>query len=143
MLTLAFLQESTIGRILENQYKLEKAKNVYSLRDHYSLLFNAVFEEIGKNKQIVSTRRDLQKEAFMILLVQAGLGVGLEPVWFYKVNEDVRVLAGEWIKTLEQRIHEQLLHHKGLDPMTISHLRDLQRRIKLYNERKAVVNPFS
>ena len=143
MLTYSFLQESTIDRILENQYKLERSKDVYTLKEHYGLLFGAIYEEIGKNKKIISTRRDLQKNALLALLLQAGVGVGLEPMWFYKVNEDVRVLASEWIKELETRIHLQLVNTKEIDPATVSHLKDLQHRIKLYHERKAFVSPFN
>jgi len=143
MLTYSFLQESTIDRILENQYKLERSKDIYTLKEHYGLLFGAIFEEIGKNKRIISTRRDLQKNAFLALILQAGIGVGLEPMWFYKVNEDVRVLASEWIKELEKRIHIQLMNQKEIDAATVSHLKDLEHRIKLYHERKAFVSPFN
>lgn len=116
------MSASTTDRICENQYKWGKAKNAYTIEEHYGLLLGAIFSEVGENKDIDPNRRDLQRFAANVLMIQAGA----PPM---SINEDVREICSDSLKRLSARFAEQLKHPKGLDDMTVIHLRDTRDSI--------------
>lgn len=120
---------STTDRICENQYKWGNTKGAYTIDEHYGLLLGTVFSEVGKNQDITPTRRDLQRFATNVLMIQASAPPN-------SVNEDVREICNDSLKRLSSRFGEQLAHDKGLDDMTQVHLRDTKDQIDKFLARQ-------
>jgi len=123
------LSAGTTDRICENQYKWGSAKNAYTIGEHYGSLLSAVFSEVGANKNIDPTRRDLQRFAANVLMVQAGA----PPM---AINEDVREICSDSLKRLSARFGEQLKNQRNLDDMTQVHLRDTKDTIDKFLARQ-------
>jgi hypothetical protein len=110
------MSASTTRRIAENAYKLAGDNGAYGLDEHYATLLGAAFSEVGAGRSIDPLRRDLQRFAVNALTVQAGAAPG-------GVSEDVRMLASDALRRLSTRFGSQLKQTKGLDGMTVAHLR--------------------
>ncbi len=108
------MSASTTDRIAENSFK---AGHSYSLEEHYGTLMGAVFDEIGKNQPIKPLRRDLQHFALSGLMMQAGAPQG-------SVSDDVRVIAGDALRKLDNRFVAQIHSPAKLDTMTLMYLRN-------------------
>lgn len=125
------MSASTTDQVCENQYKWGKAKDAYTIDEHFGLILGAIFSEIGQNKSIDPTRRDLQRFMIDVLTIQAGAPTNT-------VNGDVRELASDALKRLSSRFGGQLTHSNGLDEMTKVHLRDTKDEIDKFLARQDV-----
>ena len=119
------LSASTSDRIAENSYKVPGS---YGLDEHYKLMTNAVFSEIGKGQSIDPLRRDLQRFAVNGYMTIAGAPAGM-------VNEDSRMLANQSLRDLQSRIAVQLKKPAKLDNMTRLHLKDMTETITRFEAR--------
>jgi len=117
---------STTDRIAENSYK---SKASYGLVEHYDRITGAVFAELGKDQDVSTLRRDLQRFALSGLMAQAGAPQGA-------INEDVKMIAGEQLRRLNQRMLTQLKSKKKIDPLTRIHFRDSQQSIERFLDRE-------
>jgi len=123
------MSASTVDRICENQYKLGTAKGAYTITEHYGLLLGTVFSEVGKDQDIAPTRRDLQRFAINVLMIQASAPPNA-------INEDVREICSDSLKRLSNRFGDQLTHAQKLDDMTKVHLRDTKDQIDKFLARQ-------
>lgn len=112
------LSAPTTDRIAENSFKLAKG-DAYTLAEHYGTLLGAVFTEVGASKNISPIRRDVQRFMLNALSTQASAAPGA-------VSEDVRMIAGDSLRRLNARFTQQLGRSRGLDAMTLAHLRDMK-----------------
>jgi hypothetical protein len=119
------LSASTTDRITENMYK---AKHSYGIDEHYALVTNSVFAEIGQDQSVEPLRRDLQRFAMNALITIGGAPAGA-------VNEDSRMLANDSLKKLNVRIAGQLAKPAKLDNMTRIHLKDMRDTITRFLNR--------
>ncbi len=117
MLYAMLMSASTTSRIAENQLKWGSRPGAYGLDEHFATVLGVVFSEVGANKPIPALRRDLQRFSLNALMTQAGAAPG-------GVNEDVRMLASDSLRRLSARFGAQLKASKGLDSLTVVHLRD-------------------
>lgn len=124
----ALMAGSKIDRILENDFKMEKERDRYTIAEHYNFLFAAVFKEVGLNQNITTMRRDLQR--FMIdgLVLQAGAPSRA-------IADDARVVASQGLDRLKARFDKQIANSKGLDELTVLHLKDVSQRIARFQNR--------
>lgn len=130
LLYLMLMAGDVTDRICENQFKT--GSNGYTIEEHFATILGSVFREIGLNRKIASTRRDLQRFAVSALITQAGAPQGA-------INDDVRMLASEGLQRLSHRMAGQLTHAKGLDGMTLAHLRDAKQTIDRFLARRMSV----
>ncbi len=112
----------TTDRIAENAYK---APAGYNLPEHYGTVVSAVFREVGQSKPIKPLRRDLQRFLLNGLMTQAGAPSGA-------INEDVRVIASDTLRRLDNRIAVQIRTPKGLDEMSLLHLKDSHETLQRF-----------
>ena len=124
----SMLSANTIDRISENAYK---TNNAYGLDEHYGMVVNAVFAEVGKNQSVDPLRRDLQRFLIQGLTTIAGAPNGA-------VNEDSRMLASQSLSTVRQRMLTQLKAPEKLDNMTRLHLKDASENIGRFLNRSKV-----
>lgn len=122
----------TVTNIVENQYKLGGASNVYTLTEHYGVILGTVFSEVGPDSAIAPTRRDLQKFCVTALITQASAPLG-------SLNGDVRTVAADAVRRLDQRFADALAKSKNLDGLTRIHLQDLREAIQRYRSRQISV----
>jgi hypothetical protein len=126
------MSASTTDRICENDYKWgSNAKGAYTIDEHYGHLMAAIFSEIGQNKSIRPTRRDLQRFTVNVLMVQAGAPSGA-------INDDVREICNDTLRRLSARFGDQLKQPKTLDEMTQVHLRDTKESIDKFLSRQEI-----
>lgn len=125
------MSASTTDRICENQFKWGKAKDAYTIDEHYGHLISAIFSEIGENKSVAPIRRDLQRFTINVLEVQAGAPAGA-------INDDVREICNDSLRRLSTRFGEQTQHPKGLDEMTLVHLRETKESIDKFLSRQEI-----
>ena len=125
------MSASTVDRISENALK-SGPKDAYRLDEHVGTLVAAVFSELGRGVSVEPTRRDLQRFAVNALISQAGAPAGA-------VNEDMRLLATDSLRTLSKRIGTQLAKSVALDRITRLHLRDSKETIDRFLERRFAV----
>lgn len=125
------MSADTTDRIIENSYKLEGSKDAYTIQEHFGSVLGAVFREVGQNKSIDPTRRDLQRFAVSALITQAGAPQG-------QIAEDVRMLASDSLRRLSARFGAQLHAKANLDEMTVIHLRDTKDGIDRFLNRQAI-----
>ena len=114
--------------IIENQFKLEGQDDVYTLTEHYNMLFAAVFKEVGLKQDVTAMRRDLQRFMIDSLVMQASAPGGF-------VSEDLRTIASQALVRLRTRFVAQAKDSDGLDEMTVLHLKDAADRIDRYLKR--------
>lgn len=119
--------------IIEAAFKTQRPQDRYTLVEHYNILFSGIFNEIGANKPITDMRRDLQRFMIMSMINQAAAAPGT-------VSDDVRVICSQALSRLETRIGGQLKKSKGLDDMTLLHLRDIQEQLQRYRQRQMTGN---
>jgi hypothetical protein len=131
MLYVAVMSADTTDRIVENTYKLQGAKGGYTIDEHFSSVLGAVFREVGQNKSIDPTRRDLQRFATSALITQAGAPEGA-------INEDVRMLASDSLHRLSARFGSAMKSDKSVDEMTRIHLRDTKAMIDRFLNRQSL-----
>ncbi len=131
MLYASLMSADTTDRIVENSYKLEGAKDAYTIQEHFSSILGAVFREVGENKSVEPTRRDLQRFAVSALIVQAGAPQG-------QIAEDVRMLASDSLRRLSARFGSQLHSKANLDEMTVIHLRDTKDQMDRFLNRQVL-----
>ncbi len=124
----ALMSGSKLDRILENDFKLERAKDRYTIAEHYNWLFAAVFKEVGQNKNITTMRRDLQRYMVEGLILQAGAPSRA-------IADDARVVASQGLARLKARFDKQIAASKGLDELTLLHLKDVSQRIARFQNR--------
>ncbi len=124
------LSASASDRIAENSYKV---KNAYGLDEHFQIVTGAVFAEVGLNQSIDPLRRDLQRFLVSGLTTIAGAPNG-------SVNEDSRMLAGQSLSSLRNKMLAQLKQPKNLDNMTRLHLKDSAETIGRFLNRTNVVS---
>src|SRR6185503_11167904 len=98
--------------------KMEGAKDRYTIAEHYNWLFAAVFKEVGQNKNITTMRRDLQRYMIEALITQAGAPSR-------QISDDARVVANQGLIRLKARFDQQAANSKGLDELTVLHLKDI------------------
>jgi hypothetical protein len=123
------MSAATTDRIAENSYK---SATEYRLDEHFGTILGAVFDEIGKNESIKPLRRDLQKFALSGLMLEAGAPQGA-------VNDDVRIIAAESLKRLDQRIATQLHNTSKLDGMTVMYLKNNHENLQRFFSRNLVI----
>ena len=124
----ALLSANKTDDILENDFKMEAADDRYTIAEHYNWLFAAVFKEVGMNKNITSMRRDLQRYMVNALITQAGAPSRA-------IADDIRVVCAQGLARLKARFDEQAKNSKGLDEMTVLHLKDLSSNIDRFQKR--------
>ncbi|HXH61297.1 MAG TPA: zinc-dependent metalloprotease, partial [Fimbriimonadaceae bacterium] len=117
--------------IAENSFKMAGSKDRYTLTEHYNMLFASVFKEVGRNEDISALRRDLQRFMVEGLITQASAPNGL-------INDDVRVIAAAGLARLKVRFDKQIATPKGLDEITILHLKDISAQIGRFQKRTMV-----
>jgi len=125
------MSAATTDRICENQFKWGNSKGAYTIDEHYGHLVTAIFSEVGDNKNIAPTRRDLQSFTVNVLMLQAGAPAGA-------INDDVREICDDTLRRLSQRFGDQSQHGKGLDEMTQVHLRDTKESIDKFLSRQEI-----
>ena len=108
------MSAGTTDRIAENSYKTPAE---YRLTEHYGLMTGAVFGDLGGGKPIKPLRRDLQRYMLSGLMTQAGAPQGA-------ISDDVRIIANDALHRIDGRMVSQLKAPKGLDEITVLHLRD-------------------
>jgi hypothetical protein len=119
------LSAGTTDRITENAFKVSGS---YGLDEHYKIVTDAVFEEIGKDSNISPLRRDLQRFAINGFITIGGAANGM-------VNEDARMLSSHTLRSLNGRIKAQLAKPEKLDNMTRIHLREASENIERFLSR--------
>ncbi len=124
----ALMSANKTDDILENDFKMEGAKDRYTVAEHFNWMFAAVFKEIGQNKNITSMRRDLQRYMVNGLIVQAGAPSRA-------IADDVRVVCSQGLARLKVRFDEQAKNGKALDEMTLLHLKDMSANIDRFQKR--------
>jgi hypothetical protein len=124
----ALLSANKADDILENDFKMEGAKDRYTVTEHYNWLFAAVFKEVGQNKAITAMRRDLQRYMINALIVQAGAPSRA-------ISDDVRMVASQGLVRLKARFDAQIKDSKGLDETTVLHLKDVSGSIGRFQAR--------
>lgn len=120
------LSARTTNQIAENAYK--GGKDPYTLGEHYGAIVGSVFTEVGQNVSISPLRRDLQRFVANALVIQASAPEG-------GVSSDVRLIATDTLRRLNQRLVTQSAKSKRLDDMTKLHLRETQGLISRYLNR--------
>jgi hypothetical protein len=125
---LELMNYGTTLRITENEYKMGNSPDTYTIHEHFDRIHQAIFQEVGQNRRIEPTRRDLQHFALAVLTLQAGAPDGSVP-------SDVRLAAESTIHHLSARISNQLHHSKGLDAMTLDHLEEMSHTIERFENR--------
>ncbi|HEY0867511.1 MAG TPA: hypothetical protein VGE01_09035, partial [Fimbriimonas sp.] len=128
-LAAVMISASTTDRIAENAFKTRDG-HAYNLDDHYGAILGAVFREVGAQTQITPLRRDLQKFVLNGLMLQAGAPAGA-------INEDVRTVANDSLRRLAARF-DAAQKLKGLEGMTLVHLRDSAEQTKRFLNRTSV-----
>lgn len=118
-----------VDDIAENEFKMPKGSDRYTVAEHYNVLFSAVFSEIGGGKSVAPLRRDLQN--FMIdgLIKQASAPTGA-------INDDARVAASQGLVRLKKRFDDQVAIPSGLDAATLLHCKEISDRLQRYQERQ-------
>lgn len=129
MLFATVMSGDTTDRIVENSYKLQGSSNGYTIEEHFSSILGAVFREVGQNRNIDPTRRDLQRFAVGALITQAGAPDGA-------ISEDVRMLASDSLRRLSARFGAAEHAKANLDEMTRIHLRDTRAVIDRFLNRQ-------
>jgi hypothetical protein len=129
MLFAQLMSATTTKRIAENAFK--SGKGAYTMDEHFGILLAAVFQEIGRNESVAALRRDLQRFALNGLMVQAGANHGA-------VSEDVRMLASDALRRLSARFGKQLQTTKGLDALTVVHLKEAKETTDRFLARQSV-----
>jgi hypothetical protein len=109
---------------------MEGAKDRYTVAEHYNWLFAAVFKEVGLNQNISTMRRDLQRYMIEGLITQAGAPSR-------QISDDARVVASQGLVRLKDRFDKQIAAPKGLDELTLLHLKDVSQRIDRFQKRIA------
>ena len=127
----SLMSASKADAILENDFKMQGEKDRYTIAEHYNWLFAAVFKEVGTNANITAMRRDLQRFMIEGLVTQATARQGM-------LNDDVRVVASQGLNRLKLRFDQQIAKPKGLDELTLLHLKDVSDRIGRFQKRIAV-----
>jgi hypothetical protein len=122
------MSASKLDRIMENDFKMEGAKDRYTVAEHYNWLFAAVFKEVGQNQNITTMRRDLQRFMIEGLITQAGAPSR-------QISDDARVVASQGLNRLKERFDKQVANSKGLDELTVLHLKDVSQRIERFQNR--------
>lgn len=123
------MSDSTLRRIIENQYKWKANPSAYKLDEHFSTLLGAVFSEVGTGKPVPANRRDLQRFAVQGLIVQAGAPANA-------VHEDVRMLASDSLRRLQVRFAAAAKKGSS-DGMTAVFYRDTAANISRFLNRTA------
>jgi hypothetical protein len=124
----ALMSANKIDDILENDFKMEGQADRYTVSEHFNWMFAAVFKEVGQNKNITSMRRDLQRFMVNGLILQAGAPSRA-------IADDVRVVCSQGLARLKVRFDEQAKNSKGLDEMTVLHLKDMSASIDRFQKR--------
>jgi hypothetical protein len=124
----ALLSANKTDDILENDFKMESADDRYTISEHYNWLFAAVFKEIGQDRPISSMRRDLQRYMVNALITQAGAPSRA-------IADDIRAVCSQGLVRLKARFDSQVKSGKGLDEMTLIHLKDLSASIERFQNR--------
>jgi hypothetical protein len=132
LLIAQLLSASTTDRIDENVYKWGNKPGAYTIDEHYRTITGAVFDEIEKGKNVPALRRDLQRYTISALITQAGAATG-------SISEDARMLASDTLRKLAAKMTAQLKNPKGLDSLTVMHLRDSKEQINRYLARSVSV----
>lgn len=130
MVLAQLLNAENMNQVLENQFKMQRNPNAYTLDEHVGLVVSAVFSEIGSNRSIPSLRRELQAFAMESMIGQAA-AVGLQ--------SEVKRVADDGVMRVKEQIERQMRSTTGLDSATVSHLRGLQRQIQRYEARQMMV----
>lgn len=124
----ALMSANKVDDILENDFKMEWTKDRYTVAEHYNLLFNAVFKEVGQNRNVSTLRRDLQRFMVNGLIVQAGAPSRA-------IADDIRVVCSQGLVRIKARVDAQLKATQGLDEMTVLHLKDMSANIDRFQKR--------
>jgi hypothetical protein len=132
MLLAGLLSANTTDRITENAFKL-RGRNAYTLDEHFGILLANIFSEVGQNRNVSGNRRDLQRYALNVLMLQANAPSG-------SIGEDARTLASDALRRLEKRFSGQAEQSKQLDGMTQAHLRDSRDSISRFVARHVTTN---
>ncbi|WP_437224153.1 zinc-dependent metalloprotease [Planctomicrobium sp. SH661] len=126
------LSSITLGRILDNEFKVEPGEDAYTLAEHLSLINDGLFSEwkakpaeaqFDNRKPLVSSfRRNLQRQAIRRL--------GSIVAQFSSAPSDARTLTRMHLKTLRDQA-QALLDDKELtlDDYSRAHLQDSVSRI--------------
>jgi hypothetical protein len=125
------MSAATTDRICENEFKWGNSKGAYTIDEHYGRLLASIFSEIGGNKSIAPTRRDLQRFAVNVLMIQAGAPNGA-------INDDVREICNDSLRRLSTRFGDQIQHEKGLNDMTLVHLKDTKESMDKFLSRQEI-----
>ncbi len=114
--------------IMEDSYKHRLAghKTPYTLTEHYGLVLGKTFSEIGQNRSISPTRRDLQRLTLSILMSYA-----MAPS-DNKIPDEPRFLSREALVRLEKRYEAQLQASANLDQDSQIYLRSCHAAIKKF-----------
>jgi hypothetical protein len=123
----------TADKILENEFKMVGIGEAYTLAEHYAMLLQAVYKEIGEDRSITPLRRDLQR-----FMLDAMIDVATLPNGF--VSDDLRVVASQSLKRLQKRFRDQMVSGAELDAMTRLHLSDMDDRVTRFLNREVVAD---
>jgi len=119
------MSAGTTDRIAENAYK---SPSEYKLNEHYGSIIGAVFHEVGQGTTIKPLRRDLQRFLLSGLMLQAGAPEGA-------INDDVRVIASDALRRLDNRFVAQIHNPKGMDELSVLHLKDSHEMLQRFFSR--------
>lgn len=123
------LSASTTDRIAENELKQPGG---YQLAEHFGVIKSNVFAEVGSGVAVSPLRRDLQRFTLSAWMAQSSAPQGA-------INEDVRTLASQTLRQLDQQIIARLGKPQGLDTMTVLHWKDAHDTLHRFFDREMVV----
>lgn len=122
LVVLALTSPDKCAAILENEFKTRDGSQPYTLGEHFSMLYSAVFTELSAKQAVGPLRRDLQStllDAWAAMYASGGIGV----------NNDIRLLAGKQLTRIQQQAEDALESPLVKDEMTRLHLEDLVERV--------------
>jgi len=119
-----------LDAIAENAFKTKVASQRYTLEEHLSALYEAVFGNIGNGKSISPLRRDLQRYYSTILIGQSMMNNG-------GIVTDAQILATYHVKKLSTSIKSALKSTTKGDMLTTLHLSQLDEEIDRFLKRQS------
>lgn len=128
MVLAELMSSQKIDMIAENSFRAGKAKDAYSISEHYQRLYSSVFSELEGGHSVSGLRRDLQSFFVESLMAQSGAKFG-------QLNEDARISAMAMSKSLRSKLAAKAKASGKLDRATLAHFRALEDRLTRFHNR--------
>jgi len=120
------------ARIRDNELKFPQGEEIFTLAELFKNITHSVWSELGKNKNIISFRRDLQKSHVEVLSI-----ILLNKRSYF--HSDAVALARESLREINNNIMESL-DTKTFDDYTHAHLNESSNKIQSVYRAQTILN---